>query len=49
MSTAIGVVMTSHIVTGRLDDQRLTGKLLRYPGDAETANDLANALASQSG
>src|ERR1700689_4735305 len=40
MSTAIGVVMTSHIVTGKLEDQRLTGKLLRYPGDAENANDL---------
>ena len=40
MTTAIGVVMTSHIVAGRLEDQRLTGKLLRYPGDAEAANAL---------
>ncbi len=32
MTTAIGVVMTGHIVTGRLEDQQLTGKLLRYPG-----------------
>ncbi len=40
MTTAIGVVMTSHIVAGRLEDQRLTGKLLRYPGNAEAANDL---------
>lgn len=34
MTTAIGIVMTDHIVAGRLEDQRLTGKLLRYPGDA---------------
>lgn len=33
MSTAIGVVMTEHIVAGRLEDQRLTGKLLRFPQD----------------
>ncbi|MGA8044307.1 MAG: ROK family protein [Terracidiphilus sp.] len=35
MSTAIGVVMTEHIVAGRLEDQRLTGKLLRYPQDTD--------------
>jgi len=40
MTTAIGVVMTSHIVTGRLEDQRLTGKLLRYPSDPEATNEL---------
>ncbi|HEY1804102.1 MAG TPA: ROK family protein [Terracidiphilus sp.] len=40
MSTAIGVVMTGHIVTGRLEDQRLTGKLLRYPEDPELTNEL---------
>lgn len=33
MSTAIGVVMTEHIVAGKLEDQRLTGKLLRFPKD----------------
>ncbi len=33
MTTAIGVVMTEHIVAGRLEDQRLTGNLLRYPAD----------------
>lgn len=31
MTTAIGVVITEHIVSGRLQDQRLSGKLLRYP------------------
>ena len=40
MSTAIGVVMTDHIVTGRLEDQRLTGKLLRFPADPEAMHDL---------
>jgi predicted NBD/HSP70 family sugar kinase len=40
MTTAIGVVMTSHIVTGRLEDQRLTGKLLRYPSDPEATREL---------
>jgi hypothetical protein len=35
MTTAIGVVMTDHIVAGRLEDQRLTGKLLRYPEATE--------------
>jgi predicted NBD/HSP70 family sugar kinase len=35
MTTAIGVVMTEHIVAGRLEDQRLTGKLLRYPVDTD--------------
>ena len=33
MATAIGVVMTEHIVAGRLEDQRLAGKPLRYPND----------------
>ena len=33
MTTAIGVVITEHIVSGRLEDQQLAGKLLRYPGD----------------
>ncbi len=34
MSTAIGVVMTEHIVAGKLEDQRLVGKLLRFPPDS---------------
>lgn len=40
MTTAIGVVMTGRIVTGRLEDQRLTGKLLHYPDDPELKNEL---------
>ncbi len=35
MSTAIGVVMTEHIVAGALEDQRLKGKLLRFPESTE--------------
>jgi predicted NBD/HSP70 family sugar kinase len=42
MSTAIGVVMTEHIVAGRLDDLKLTGELLRY----EAGSDQLDALAA---
>jgi glucokinase len=35
MATAIGVVMTSHIVAGRLENQRLAGETLRYPANPE--------------
>lgn len=31
MTTAIGIVITDHIVAGKLEHQRLTGRLLRYP------------------
>jgi glucokinase len=55
MTTAIGVVMTEHIVAGRLEDQRLTGNLLRYPGDdaeldaltAVPSGELVEILAEQ--
>lgn len=40
MTTAIGVVMTGHIVAGRLEDQRLAGKVLRYPTDPEATHEL---------
>ncbi len=43
MNTAIGVVITDHIVSGRLEDQQVTGKLLRYPGDPESTDE-AEAL-----
>ena len=39
MNTAIGVVITDHIVSGRLEDQQVTGKLLRYPGDPESTDE----------
>ena len=39
MTTAIGVVITDHIVSGRLEDQQVAGKLLRYPGDPESTDE----------
>jgi len=47
MTTAIGIVMTDHIVAGRLKDQRLTGTLLRYPGDANDLDALSAIPASE--
>lgn len=41
MTTTIGVVVTDRIVSGRLEDQQLTGKIMRYPGDAEKRDALA--------
>jgi len=40
VTTAIGVVMTDHIVAGRLVNHRLTGNLLRYPNDAKEVDAL---------
>jgi len=40
MTTAIGVVLTDHIVAGRLVDHRLTGKLLRFPADVKEVDAL---------
>ena len=55
MTTAIGVVITEHIVTGRLENQRLVSELLRYPADidqvdaltAMPAREMVEILASQ--
>jgi glucokinase len=47
MTTAIGVVMTEHIVTGWLEDQKLTGKLLRYPGEGGEHETLASMPDSE--
>ena len=33
MTTAIGVVITEHIVAGKLEDQRLAGSTIRFPED----------------
>jgi len=41
MSTAIGVVVTQHIVAGRLNDLQLTGDLLRYAAGSDQLDDLA--------
>jgi len=47
MTTAIGVVITEHIVAGRLQDQRLTGKPLRYPSEADQTDALAALPGSE--
>ena len=40
MSIAIGVVMTEHVSAGVLEDQRLTGKVLRFPEDKDECDSL---------
>jgi len=47
MTTAIGVVITEHIVAGRLQDQRLAGKPLRYPESADELDALSAIPASE--
>jgi glucokinase len=41
MTTAIGIVITDHIVAGRLEDKRLTGKPLRFPTDSAEQDTLS--------
>ena len=41
MTTAIGVVITDHLVSGRLVDFRLTGNTLRYPTDSDERDALS--------
>jgi len=40
VTTAIGIVIIDHIVAGRLEDQRLASKLLRYPEEGDAADSL---------
>jgi predicted NBD/HSP70 family sugar kinase len=40
MTTAIGVVITDHIAAARLEELRLAGKVLRYPGDPDRVEPL---------
>ena len=47
MTTAIGVVITEHIVAGRLQDQRLSGAAIRYPEDTEELDALAALPGSE--
>ena len=35
MTTAIGVVMTEHIVAGRLENHKIVGELLRFPSESD--------------
>jgi predicted NBD/HSP70 family sugar kinase len=47
MTTAIGIVITDHIVAGRIEDQRITGKLLRYPDSADDIDALTAIPGSE--
>jgi glucokinase len=47
MTTAIGVVITEHIVAGRLQDQRISGTPLRYPTETDQKDALAALPASE--
>jgi glucokinase len=47
MTTAIGLVLTNHIGAGRLQDMRLTGKLLRYPQDSDELDALTAIPGSE--
>jgi glucokinase len=47
MTTAIGIVITDHIVAGRLEEQQLVGKLLRYPDEAEAVDALTAIPGSE--
>lgn len=55
MTTAIGVVLTDHIAAARLEDQQISGKVLRYPSDPHAVealeaipdSELVNLLAAQ--
>ena len=40
MTIAIGVVMTEHIVAGRMENHKLVGEPVRYPGDADEVDAL---------
>jgi glucokinase len=47
MTTAIGVVITEHIVAGRLQDQRLSGTTILFPDQSDGAEDLASMPGSK--
>ncbi|HEY1902250.1 MAG TPA: ROK family protein [Terracidiphilus sp.] len=47
MTTAIGVVITEHIVAGRLLDQRLSDGTIRYPTDSTELDTLAAMPGSE--
>jgi len=47
MTIAIGVVMTEHLVTGKLEDQKIAGKPLRYPADPSAEEALTTMAPSE--
>jgi len=40
MTTAIGIMITEHIVAGRLEDQKLASNLLRFPQEGDSTDAL---------
>lgn len=46
MTSAIGVVMTEHIVAGRLEEHKLTGQTVRFPANPEEEVDALQAIPS---
>jgi glucokinase len=47
MTTAIGIVITEHIVAGRLQDQRLSGSTIRYPAESDELDALSALPGSE--
>jgi predicted NBD/HSP70 family sugar kinase len=47
MTTAIGVVMTEHIVAGRMENHQLAGKTLRFPADVHELDALTAIPGSE--
>lgn len=47
MTTAIGAVMTEHIVAGKLEDMRLVGETVRYPRDTDEVEQLSAVPSSE--
>jgi predicted NBD/HSP70 family sugar kinase len=47
MAVAIGVVVTEHIVAGRLEDHKPVGKAVRYPADTDEVDALTVIPASE--
>jgi glucokinase len=47
MTTAIGIVITEHIVAGRLQDQRLSGSTIRYPAESDELDALTALPGSE--
>ncbi len=47
MTTAIGVVVTEHIVAGRLEDMRLVGETVRYPQNTDEIDALSALPVSE--
>jgi glucokinase len=47
MTRAIGIVITDHVVAGRLEDQQLAGEIWRYPDDPDAQDALVGIPGSE--